>query len=393
MKVVNNFLTGLVCLVSAGLAQAAGTIGTPEEEAAIAAYDGGWMDQAVSTPRHVALEDTGRIVLAEAHGGEEGGEGAVDESPLSPECAAFQKDRFADVGDVLRAGCEPTLAQMSALMDNPLGNVAMLFTQLDFAEKKAPQFQETDTMQTYMGIFQFPKKLGENWNLINRVIWTVPSLPIDKAAADFDFSTIPDAGLTPPPPGGIAPINQFPGRTTGFGDLYYLGLFAPAKTTPMREGKFAWGLGFGIGAPTASEDLTGTGKWSAGPSGLAVYMGPKWNIGGLVTHYESFAGSSNRADVSLTNAQYFVFYNLSPTFSIGASPNIIGNHEQGSGDKWTVPIGIGFVATVNVGKVPVRFGTEIHYSVVRPDDVLRTEWNLRWYVIPAAPSALFKWMN
>ena len=52
----------------------------------------------------------------------------ADEEALNPQCAAFQADRDADVGEILRAGCEPTLAQMSALMDNPLGNVAMLFT-------------------------------------------------------------------------------------------------------------------------------------------------------------------------------------------------------------------------------------------------------------------------
>jgi hypothetical protein len=50
----------------------------------------------------------------------------------SEECLAFEKDIDADLGDVLKAGCEPTLAQMSALMDNPLGNVAMLFTQFDY---------------------------------------------------------------------------------------------------------------------------------------------------------------------------------------------------------------------------------------------------------------------
>ena len=27
------------------------------------------------------------------------------------------------------------------------------------------------------------------------------------------------------------------------------------------------------------------------------------------------------------------------------------------------------------------------------DDVLATKWNFRFYVIPAAPSALFGWMN
>ena len=51
--------------------------------------------------------------------------------PDSEECLAFKSDPDADLGDVLRAGCEPTLGQMSALMDNPVGNVAMLFTQYD----------------------------------------------------------------------------------------------------------------------------------------------------------------------------------------------------------------------------------------------------------------------
>lgn len=46
---------------------------------------------------------------------------------MSPECAEFAKDPMADVGDVMRAGCQPTMAQMSRVMDNPLGNVAMWF--------------------------------------------------------------------------------------------------------------------------------------------------------------------------------------------------------------------------------------------------------------------------
>ncbi len=75
------------------------------------------------------------------------------------------------------------------------------------------------------------------------------------------------------------------------------------------------------------------------------------------------------------------------------SPNIIANWEQDSDDAFTVPIGIGISRTFQFGKVPVRFGLEYHYSVVQPDNVPGVEWNVRFYVIPAAPSALFKWMN
>jgi hypothetical protein len=58
-----------------------------------------------------------------------------------------------------------------------------------------------------------------------------------------------------------------------------------------------------------------------------------------------------------------------------------------------VPVGIGFNTTVNIGKVPVRFGAEFMYSVVTPDDVLGTKWDFRIYFIPAALSALFSFMQ
>jgi len=287
---------------------------------------------------------------------------------------------------------------MSKLMDNPLGNVAMLFTQFDIYQLKDPNTGRTEEKYNYMGIAQFPKGLGDDWNLINRIVWNVPSMPIDqgmiddaqRAAADFGSSQ----GATLPPAGSpISPIDLFGGRTTGFGDMYYVGLFSPKKPTDMGNGKFVWGAGFDVMAPTASEEILGTGKWGAGPSALGVYLGKKWKLGALVQQYWDFAGDSDRDDVNLINLQYFYMYSLNETTSIGAAPNIIANFEQSSGNKWTVPIGLGINKTINIGKVPVRFGLEAYYSVVKPDDVVGTEWDYRFYIIPAAPSALFKWMQ
>lgn len=326
------------------------------------------------------------------------GDGAAGEEPVSEECQKFALDPNADVGEIIRAGCKPSLAQMSALMDNPLGNVAMLFTQFDWYIKKDPESGREDTQFNYMGIAQFPKKLSPKWNLINRVIWNVTSVPLDQDQIDEGFSSVPPGELLPPSPNfpGSAPlpIDIFRGRTTGFGDMMYVALFAPNEGIKMGDGNFLWGAGFDLGLPTASEDILGSGKWTAGPSGLVVYMGPKWKVGALVTHFEDFASKDdNRADVSLTNLQYFLFYSLSDTTAIGAAPNIICNWEQSSNNECTVPIGLGFSTTVNIGKAPVRFGAEVHYSVVQPDDVLGTKWDFRFYVIPAAPSALFSWMN
>lgn len=319
-------------------------------------------------------------------------------APVSEECLKFAADINADLGEVLKAGCEPTLAQMSALMDNPLGNVAMLFTQFDHYKMENPENDRTAYKSVYTGIFQFPKKLNDDWNLVSRVVWTVPSMPLDQDDID-DFGDDADefgndlGGGLQQPGGFPAPIDLFDGRTTGFGDMYYNGLFAPSKGTPMGEGTFLWGAGFDLGFPTAEEDILGTGKYLAGPSALAVYMGPEWKVGGLLQHYEDVGGDDDRADVSMTNLQYFVFYSLDETSSIGAAPNIICNWEASSDNECTVPIGIGYSKTIQFGKVPVRFGLEFHYNVVTPDDDVGAEWDLRFYFIPAAPSALFDWMG
>ena len=168
----------------------------------------------------------------------------------------------------------------------------------------------------------------------------------------------------------------------------------PASAEKNDSATCLWGVGFDVGLPTATEDILGSGKYTAGPSALAVYIGQKFKGGALLTHFKDFADrDSDRGDVNMTNLQYLYYYSLSPTVSIGAAPNIIINWEQSSGNKVTVPIGFGINTTVNIGKVPFRFGAEFMYSVVQPDDVLGTKWDFRFYVIPAAPSALFSWMQ
>lgn len=314
----------------------------------------------------------------------------------SEECRSFANQPDADLGDVLKAGCEPTLAQMSKLMDNPVGNVAMLFTQYDSYHLENDANGETGIQGVYMGIAQFPKKLNENWSLINRIVWTVPSLPIDQDKIDdFDagkYGNIPP--LVTPPSGKPAPINLFSGRTTGFGDMYYVGLFSPAEGIKLDSGaNFVWGLGFDLGFPTASEDILGTDKWTAGPSALGVYLGEKFKTGALLQHYWDYAGDSDRSDVNMSNIQYLYYWSLNETTSVGAAPNIIVNWEENSDNALTLPVGIGMNKTIQMGKVPVRFGAEFFYSVVQPDDVPSTEWSFRFYAIPAVPSAMFDWMN
>ena len=312
----------------------------------------------------------------------------------SAACAAFRADKDADLGKVLKAGCEPTLAQMSALMDNPIGNVAMLFNQVDAYRMEEPDSGIDENQYNYMLLAQFPKKLNSNWNLINRVVLNYTSVPLEQSDIDgLDYGTGP--GGTPTPPSDMPlPVELFDGRTSSLGDSYYVGLFAPSEPTKLDNGaKFLWGLGFDLGFDTAAEDVLGTGKWTAGPSALAVYMGEKWKYGALVQHYMDYAGDSDRGDVNMTNIQALYYWSLNDTTSIGAGPNIIANWEQDSDNTWTVPVGIGVNKTFQFGKVPVRIGLEYYHTAISPDDIVASDWSVRFYIIPAVPSALFDWMQ
>ena len=342
------------------------------------------------------LPDLGQPVYLAEVDSEPAGETESENPAQSEQCLAFASDPDADLGEVLHAGCKPTLSQMSALMDNPLGNVAMWFNQYDSYHIKNDATGTEAIQGNYMGILQFPKSVSEDWNLINRVIYNVPSVPLDQDKLD-DLS-LPAGGTLPeyinPAAGAPELVDVASGRTTGFGDMYYVGLFAKKDPIKLDNGaKVVWGVGFDVGLPTATEDVLGTGKWTVGPSVLGVYMGEKWKYGALLTNYWDFAGDSDRDDVRVSNLQYLYYYSLSDTMSIGAGPNIIMDWEADGSDRFNVPVGIGINKTVSIGKVPVRFGVEAMYSVHRADNIPGTRWDFRFFIIPSAPSALFGWMQ
>ena len=216
-----------------------------------------------------------------------------------------------------------------------------------------------------------PVTVGD-WNLISRAL--IPAL----VSVDGKIQG------TPPIPEGESSDD----RKTGLGDINYSLFVSPADAKG-----FIWGLGPSLTFPTATDDLLGSEQWSAGPGVVVVKMTGPWVLGGVANNIWSFAGDDDRSDVNLTNLQYFVYYSLDETTSIGASPNIIANWEQDSDNVWTVPVGLGISRTFQFGKLPVRFGAEAHYSIVQPDDTVGQEWNFRFYVIPAVPSALFKWLD
>ena len=325
-------------------------------------------------------------------------EGGGAPEAMSKECIKMRQDVFGDVGTILAAGCKPSTEQMSRLMDNPLGGVAMWINQLDVMSLDNDSVdRDPETQTNYMGIFQFPKGITKKWNIINRIVYNIPSLPLDQGKIDAAGGMAPS--LPPPgegpgsPPSGILPIDIFGGRTSGFGDMIYLGLLSPKEGIKHGPGQTSvWGVGLGHSFPSASEDILGSGKWSMGPSAIYAYLGQKWKLGALLQSYFSYAGSKARDDVTSLNIQLFYYYSITPTLSIGAGPNIRANFESDSGDQWTVPLGIGVGYTLNIGKMPVRFMVEYHGSVLRPNTIGTTH-DVRFLVIPAVPAGLIPFLR
>jgi hypothetical protein len=189
-----------------------------------------------------------------------------------------------------------------------------------------------------------PISLGSDWNLITRTIFPVITQP------DF-FSEN--------------------GSTTGLGDVNLTAFLSPSK-----PGKLIWGVGPAIILPTATDQSLGSGKWSAGPSVVALTIQGPWVAGLLISQVWSFAGQSDRADVNFFLAQYFVNYNMDHGWYLVSAPIITSNWEASSGNQWIVPFGAGAGKIFRIGKQPINMNMQAFYNAVKPD--FGPDWQFRF---------------
>ena len=153
---------------------------------------------------------------------------------------------------------------------------------------------------------------------------------------------------------------QESGTNFGFGDILFTAFYSP------KSKGVTWGIGPVIQFPTGAPDF-GTGKWSAGPSVIALVMPGDWVVGALLNNIWSFTGQKNKPDINFLTFQPFINYNL-PSFYFTFQPIITANWKAESGNQWTVPIGLGLGKLIKLGgKLPVNLNASYFYNVVRPD--------------------------
>lgn len=192
-----------------------------------------------------------------------------------------------------------------------------------------------------------PVSLNEDWNLINRTILPVISQP--------------DLG---------------PGRGDefGLGDMTHSMFFSPKESGKLVFEEVVWGFGPIFQFPTSTDPSLGAGEWGLGPTVVALTMPGNWVIGALASNVWSLGND----EVNFGVFQYFINYNFDDGWYATSAPINTVNWNAASGEKWTVPLGLGFGKVHKFGKQPVNMSAHAYYNVEHP--ALGADWQFRLQV-------------
>jgi hypothetical protein len=265
-----------------------------------------------------------------------------------------------------------TAEQIAEMINNPLGYLWLLNVQ--------------NTTTWFSGaLVDKAKQLGsgQNSTLIQPVLsmqltpgirWlSRPIIPINSFELPSDYNAL--TGQFEPATGQVT----F-GRTTGLGDVTWMNYLATNESVKPPD---IFGLGVGLRMNTATSEVLGTGKWSAGPAAIAVHLDDTWMYGVIAQQFWSFAGEAKRNDINVTSLQPILRYALTKESGFGVMPDWTYNWET---RRWTqLFVGLGFDTMVNLGPVPAQFGVELHYNLVS-NDVLNPQWQLRFVLTPVVPA-------
>jgi hypothetical protein len=284
---------------------------------------------------------------------------------------------------------EMSLEEVSRMMDNPLGNLWIIFMENDLMRYRGDPARHSKWINSFTIQPILPVPLTKNWNLVTRPIIPLVSAPLLSLSAP-DFGDCPGNCNTPPRnPGALLSLVDA-SRETAWGDIMVWSMLSPSEPRELPDGsKFVWGLGPAARFPTATEDQFGSERYSFGPSQVLMRLPAKdgkWTLGLFHQHHLwSIGGNDDRARVKTSQIQY-IWYWKPPWegWSIGAAPMIDVNWEADNDDKWSIPIGIGASKTMFLGPMPIRMGAEFNWFVKSPDNYGK-KFMIKFYIVPVIP--------
>ena len=235
-------------------------------------------------------------------------------------------------------------SSLAAAATNPIGNLIQLQLQdqYNWSNYNSDGYSNSAIIQPVV-----PVKLP--WE----------SVPLVVTRTTLSYVSTPDLG---------DPV----GRQNAWGDL---SIIAPVIPKTKAKGVM-YGLGPALSIPTASNDFTGSGKWSAGP--VAVYFNGRtkgWQWGVLGWHLWDFAGDNDRESVSTTFAQPFIVKHFEKGWYAG-TPDVPGTYNWET-DNWTFPLGLRVGRVTKLGKQPVNLFGEVFGSPGDEGDAALPRWSAK----------------
>jgi len=223
-------------------------------------------------------------------------------------------------------------AGLAQELTNPLADLMTIPIQMNYDRDIGPLDDGWKLQTNIQPVIPF--SLTGEWNLISRTI--VPVI--------YQDDIFPGAG------------SQF-----GLGDINLSLFLSPRKPT---SGGLIWGVGPVLLLPTATDSLLGAKKWGAGPAAVALTMRGPWTVGMLANHIWSYAGDSDRPDISNTFGQPFAAYTWPNAWTVSVLSESTYNWKT---EKWSVPINFAVSKLVRWGKLPVSLLASIGYWAESPE--------------------------
>ena len=247
------------------------------------------------------------------------------------------------------AAAEHDSADLAKQLSNPIASLVSVPFQFNWEQNVGPS-ELTRFILNVQPVMPFT--VNEDVNLIVRVIAPLVSQPplVADGAAAF----------------GIGDV------TTSF------------FVSPSKSKRLIWGAGPVIVLPSTSEPTLGTGKWSAGPTVIALKQAGPWTVGALWNHVWSFSGDATRSDVNQMFLQPFVAYQATGTITLSVQSEATANWEVDDG-RWTVPINFSMSKLSSFGTFPASYQLGFGAYPVHPE--IGPSWKIRAAIVLLLPRA------
>ena len=196
-----------------------------------------------------------------------------------------------------------------------------------------------------------PFTLNHDWNLILRVI-------------------MPFVGQPPLFAGGVPEF--------GMGDMTTSFFFSPTS-----KGGFTVGGGPVFVTPSTYSPAISSGKYSVGPTAVALNQSGPWTVGVLWNQAWSFAGDPTRRSVNQMFLQPFLAYQATKTITLTVQSETTADWNATSEQRWTVPINFLIGKLSSFGVFPASY--QLGYGVFAAHPDIGPSWKIRAVVVILLP--------